>query len=754
MLSQERVIEDKKNEKPILFASKVLGPAEANIQPEAKSLKAAKFAIQQFRPYLHDCSVIIRTNDRLLMQLQDKPTKQLTTAQGKWIALIKDISPKFELKTTKTNEAVNALADCWEDDIAQPLCALIQQQAAETSNGIYVSGFTTAHQVMPHNLFRANEKTYDFDPQTAYIAPSFQDDDYNPVLVGYEWKDMQTQDKIVSEIKKSYEEGNVETREQYFIDPADVVYRKFDDKLLLLVPKALQKRTIQMYHDTPRAGHYANRRTYLALRQSVWWKGMKEDVTQYVKDCFICQYYKLHVGKAPHMPRSIPPYPFYIVSIDLVGPLPPTRRGYEYIMVCQDAFSKWTEMIPIKNNRTIDVVESFMNTIVIRYGPPLKILTDRGSQFTSTLYAKMCAFFGTRSLLTTSYRPQCNGANERTHKEIKRYLAMFKGGITAESKNPIPWDILVRYASWAYNTTYHSVLRMTPYEVLFNRPPQVHALGALGGEHRINERVMQMFGEDSDKPGKASKNLTGEDAEFYQLLKIDKERAAEIQKQISEYLLAAQQRWAKSPQLVESKPKYQSGDYILLRNMVARANTMLPKYTGPYEVKSRKGPVTYEIARPEKHFVSSAGRDFVHLDRMKPFHNPDPGQPVQPLFLENSEENEEDDDLEITEITPAGLDAVVRLSADTQIPVPIISRYYVDNNGQIQENLDDIKTEAAPDPIELFTEDLEANLRTAADDDTPNPFHLHDEQQGVVTRSMADKLKLKVKELFQSAKRK
>jgi hypothetical protein len=382
----------------------------------------------------------------------------------------------------------------------------------------------------------------------------------------------------------------------------------------------------------------------------------------------------------------------------------------------------------------------------------MKILTDRGSQFTSALYSKMCALYGTRSLLTTSYRPQNNGANERTHKEIKRYLAMFMGIKGAETKHPVPWDILVPYASWAYNTTYHAVLRMSPYEALFNRPPQVHALGALGGEYRIAERITQMFGDDQDENSpKTSGNLSGEDAEFFRLLSIDREKAESIRAEITKYLTEAQQRWSKSPAKLETRPAYQSGDYILLRNMVATANTMSPKYTGPYEVTARKGPVTYEISRPESHFSRTGGRDWVHPDRMKLYHDPNPGQPIKPLFLQSDDELEKDKTLKIMEITPAGLDAITRLPADTHIPVPVISKYYVDRIGQIQENTAHLLADASDRP--LAENDVD-NIRIAPDDLSRNPIQLHDEQIGTVTRAKAKRIGLKISDLWPFGKKK
>ena len=751
MLAQEREVDGRKIEKPIVFASKVLNPAEVRVKPEAKSLKAAKFAIQQFRPYLHACKVIIRTNDRILMQLQDKPIKELTTAQAKWITATLDICPIFELKTTKTNEAVNSLGDCWGRDITRTLGTAIQQEINKDSDNQMPCAFPADEMTIPDNLYKAHHADGDFDPCCAYIAPGFQYDFYKPILAGYEWVDLQNDDEQIRDLKERYDQGDPEVTAKYFKDLTDVLFRCFDQKkeMLVVVPKTLRKRTIQMYHDTPRSGHYAVRRTLRAIKANVWWEGMEKDVTDYIQKCLICQYYKLKGGKAPHMPRSIPPYPFYMISLDLVGPMTTTIRGNTFILVCQDAFSKWVEMIPLPDARVSTVADAFMTNVVVRYGPPMKILTDRGSQFTASLFAKMCAFLGVRSLLTTAYRPQCNGANERTHRELKRYLGMFMGIDDIDTELKVPWDILVRYAAWAYNTTYHSVLRMSPYEVLFNRAPSVTALGALGGEHHITERILRVFGNEeiSDK----NSRMSTDDREVLRLIALDRATAEQMQTKVAEYLEKAQQRWNKAPANVgEDGLCYRPGDQILLRNMRATSNTMLPKYTGPYEVLKQRSPVTYEIERPESYFKRTNGKDIVHIDRMKAFHDPDPGGPVKPLFLQPDDEIESEhiSKSQLIEVTKAGLQSIMRLPPVAHKPVPTIAKHRINDLGQIEEDIEPLMVAAEEADLAAAGPEIEQiRITAAAPDTSPDPIQTHWEHDKPMTRSVAKVLKVKLQEL-------
>ena len=42
-------------------------------------------------------------------------------------------------------------------------------------------------------------------------------------------------------------------------------------------------------------------------------------------------------------------YPFEKISWDIMGPLPPTPREHQYILVVTDLFTKWVEAFPLPN---------------------------------------------------------------------------------------------------------------------------------------------------------------------------------------------------------------------------------------------------------------------------------------------------------------------------------------------------------------------------------------------------------------------
>jgi len=78
--------------------------------------------------------------------------------------------------------------------------------------------------------------------------------------------------------------------------------------------------------------------------------------------------------------------PFAALAIDVLGPLPRSPAGYEYILVICDRFTKVTRAVPLKDISVVDVLCAFLNTWVASYGIPDSILSDNGPQLAAVLW--------------------------------------------------------------------------------------------------------------------------------------------------------------------------------------------------------------------------------------------------------------------------------------------------------------------------------------------------------------------------------
>ena len=76
--------------------------------------------------------------------------------------------------------------------------------------------------------------------------------------------------------------------------------------------------------------------------------------------------------------------PFERIAIDIVGPLPRSRKGYQYVLVICDYATRYPEAIPLRCTDAHRVAEELI-VFFSRMGIPREILSDQGTNFMSQL---------------------------------------------------------------------------------------------------------------------------------------------------------------------------------------------------------------------------------------------------------------------------------------------------------------------------------------------------------------------------------
>ena len=177
----------------------------------------------------------------------------------------------------------------------------------------------------------------------------------------------------------------------------------------VLVPVSLRHRVIDSVHALHHPGIRATGRL---LARSFIWNRMRADAAAYVRGCIPCGKSKVHQHLRP--PPAVFPKDvrrFETVHLDLVGPLD-TVDGYRYLLTMVDRSSRWLEAVPLRSITAEEVATSFLNTWVSRYGVPRQLVTDRGTQFQSSLFSEICRYLGVGHSPTTSYHPEAKGKRQ------------------------------------------------------------------------------------------------------------------------------------------------------------------------------------------------------------------------------------------------------------------------------------------------------------------------------------------------------
>jgi transposase InsO family protein len=150
--------------------------------------------------------------------------------------------------------------------------------------------------------------------------------------------------------------------------------------------------------------------------------------------------------------------------MDFITGLPHTSKGYDSIWVIVDRLTKVAHFIPVNTTyKCSQLAKLYMAQIVYLHGVLKKIVSDRGSQFTSRFWKSLHDNMGTKLNFGSTYHPQTDGQTERTNQALEdmlRACVLRHGG---------SWDKSLPYAEFSYNNSYQASLEMSPFEALYGR---------------------------------------------------------------------------------------------------------------------------------------------------------------------------------------------------------------------------------------------------------------------------------------------
>lgn len=173
-----------------------------------------------------------------------------------------------------------------------------------------------------------------------------------------------------------------------FIIKNKLLYKSVGGDVLGVVPKSMEVQVIRRAHDR---GHFGINKTEAIVNKDFWFKGMREKVEQVVSNCLDCILAERKQGKQEGLLHSIDKgdTPLDTYHIDHVGPMVNTKKRYNHIFVVIDAFSKFVWLYPTRSTDANEVIARLSSQANI-FGNPRRIISDRGTAFTSNMFREYC----------------------------------------------------------------------------------------------------------------------------------------------------------------------------------------------------------------------------------------------------------------------------------------------------------------------------------------------------------------------------
>jgi transposase InsO family protein len=175
------------------------------------------------------------------------------------------------------------------------------------------------------------------------------------------------------------------------------------------VPSVFGRPVFDALHN---AAHPGRRATKRLISSRYVWPKLAQQVTQWTRECVQCQRAKTHRHVQLPPTPIVPSHRFSHINIDIVRPLP-SSPGFTHLLTVLDGCSRWPEALPLSSTTSAACAFAFIASWVSRFGVPASITSDRGPQFTSSLWSAVCSQLGVAHTLTPAYHPQANGVVER-----------------------------------------------------------------------------------------------------------------------------------------------------------------------------------------------------------------------------------------------------------------------------------------------------------------------------------------------------
>ena len=141
---------------------------------------------------------------------------------------------------------------------------------------------------------------------------------------------------------------------------------------------------------------------------------------EFVQRCAECQQYKInrHPVKLTLLPipGPISNTLFTQLSMDFITGLS-NLKGYDAIMAVVDhGLMKGVILEPCNKTITAEqTAEVFMQRVFLRFGLPVKVISDRGPQFVSKVFRDGLEHLHIEPALSTAFHPQTDGSTERVN---------------------------------------------------------------------------------------------------------------------------------------------------------------------------------------------------------------------------------------------------------------------------------------------------------------------------------------------------
>ena len=333
------------------------------------------------------------------------------------------------------------------------------------------------------------------------------------------------------------------------------------------LPVRLRYSEMKKIHEV--MGHQGDPSIGDLLKSCWWWPSLESDYKTFCKACAQCQLHQRRVTVPVQPLHPIPPagIPFRRWGIDFIQELPASRSGNTQIITLIDYATRYVvaQAVPNRNSTT---VAQFLYSVMLRFGAPDEIISDRASAFTAQTLQQYLKLQEVNHFPSSPYHPNTNGCVERMHDVLWPMILKMCMNITDK------WDQYVPAAVYAINARTHTVTGYSPFYLLYGVEPKLPGGPTLPVEFDFTDA--------SDRAVYTRRTL----------LQLGQDRAAAYIRSVRQAQAMADQHKRNNKITIST---FKVGDKVLLKDNVK--SKLDPRYKGPFVVSRVGLHDTYYLER-------------------------------------------------------------------------------------------------------------------------------------------------------------
>ncbi|GFT61269.1 transposon Tf2-6 polyprotein [Trichonephila clavipes] len=238
-------------------------------------------------------------------------------------------------------------------------------------------------------------------------------------------KNAQSEDEGIVTLKALLDSGN----SQNFFERNQILYKFVNGRELIVAPSGIQTELIKIIHEK---GHFSVAKTEEVVKQEFFIPNLNKLAQKVIVSSVPCDLANRKSGKREGFLNPIPKdeTPLHTYHVDFIGPLESTNKNYQHILTQKT------------------------------FGNPKRIITDRGSAFTSKAFNNYCVEEEIQHLQIATGVPRGNGQVERIHRTLIPVLTKLS------LDDPTKWYRHFDRLQRILNSTVSRSIKWTPFELL------------------------------------------------------------------------------------------------------------------------------------------------------------------------------------------------------------------------------------------------------------------------------------------------